>query len=300
MGVRSHDHHHGRAGAASRRPLTIALVLAASYMVAEVVGGLWTGSLALLADAGHMLSDVAALSLSLFAIWVAQRPATPQRTYGYYRAEILAALAHGAALVAVAFYVAFEAVERLGAPTPVMGGPMLVIAVGGLAVNLAALAILAGSRGESMNVRGAWLHVMADAMGSAAAIAAGALVWAFGWLWADPAASLAIAGLVVWSAWKLLADATAVLLEGTPKHIDLDAVHDAIRGLPGVLAVHDLHVWTIASGMVALSCHVTAGDHRNDGKLLAEINSQLSGAFGIDHTTIQIEPEGFEEEGACD
>jgi len=299
-------HEHGSnsrgawAGRAGRRPLLLALGLATTYMAAEVVGGLWTGSLALLADAGHMLSDVASLSLALFALWVAQRPPTPRRTFGYYRAEILAALAHGAALVAVAVFVAVEAVARLQEPRDVLAGPMLAIAAGGLAVNLLSLAILERGRHASLNVRGAWLHVLSDALGSVAAMAAGGLMWAFGWRWADPAASLAISVLVVLSAWHLLAEATGVLLEGAPRHLDVDAVRDAVRGVDRVLGVHDLHVWTIASGLVALSCHVVVKGDPADGAVLEQVNQVLSERFGIDHTTIQVEPEGFDETGPCD
>jgi cobalt-zinc-cadmium efflux system protein len=275
------------------------LALALAYMGAEIVGGLWTGSLALLADAGHMASDSASLVLSLFALWVARRPATPRRSYGYYRAEILAALAQGALLVAVAFAVALEALERFSAPTDVRAAPMLAIAAGGLGVNLVSLAILHRGQAHNLNVRGAFLHVLSDALGSVGAISAAALLWAFSWRWADPAASLAIAVLIVISAWNLLSEATGVLLEGTPAHIDVGRVRDTITGVSGALAVHDLHVWSIASGMVALSCHVVVEGGRDGGKVLSEINRALAAGFAIDHTTIQIEPEGFEENGVC-
>jgi cobalt-zinc-cadmium efflux system protein len=197
-GAPASGHHHGPADPpTTRRKLMLALGLAASYLLAEVIGGWWTGSLALLADAGHMASDVAALSLALFAIWVAQHPADDRWTYGRSRAEILAALAQGVALIAVAGLIAIEAFERIGAPQPVMGGGVLVIASGGLLVNLAALWILGDGHQHSLNVRGAWLHVLSDALGSVGAMVAGLLVWQFGWLWADPAASLAIATLVL-------------------------------------------------------------------------------------------------------
>lgn len=298
----SHDDAPAPPAAASRdqqRRLRLALLLAVAYMGAEVAGGLWTGSLALLADAGHMLSDSAALALSLFALWVAQRPPTPQRSYGYYRAEILAALAHGALLVAVAVGIAVEAFERLGAPPEVRAAPMFAIAAGGLVVNLISLLILRAGAASSLNVRGAFLHVLSDALGSVSAMLAAALLFAFDWRWADPAASLAISILIVVSAWHLLAEATGVLLEGSPRHIDVEAVRDAIRGVPGVEAVHDLHVWSIASGLVALSCHVVAAGGRDAGALIGEVNRALSTRFGIDHTTIQVEPEGFEETGVC-
>jgi cobalt-zinc-cadmium efflux system protein len=268
--------------------------LAASYMLAEIAGGLWTGSLALLADAAHMAADVAALALSLFAFWLARRPASGGRTYGYQRAEILAALANGSALVAVAIGIGLEAVERIGAPSAVRAGPMLAIAVGGLAVNGIGLALLRDGRHDNLNLRGAWLHLLSDALGSAAAIGAGLLILAFDWRMADPLASLAIAVLVIRSAWSLLRETVAVLMEGAPGHIDVDSVREAIRAVPGVESVHDLHVWTITSGRVALSCHVCAGDD-DPGRLLRGIQQRLRAEFGIAHSTVQIEPRGFEE-----
>ena len=290
-----HDHPHHAAG--NTRRLWIALLLAATYMVAEAVGGWLTGSLALLADAGHMLSDVFALSLSLLALHIAQRPATPSRTYGYRRTEILAALAHGVLLLGVALFIWVEAFERLGEPREILGGPMLAIAAGGLAVNLAGLAILSEGRHENLNVRGAWLHVLSDALGSLGAITAAALIWQFGWSWADTAASVLIGGLVIHSSWALLRETVDVLMEAAPSHIDVEQVRGAIAELPGVRDVHDLHVWTITSGMVSLSGHVVAKDGADSGALLQEICDHLHRRFGIDHPTIQIEPPGFEEPG---
>jgi cobalt-zinc-cadmium efflux system protein len=288
--------HVRRAGREGR--LAVVLVLAAAYMVAEIVGGLWTGSLALLADAGHMGADVASLALSLFAAWLARRPAHPGRTYGYLRAEILAALANGAALVAVAAGVALEALERLRAPSAVDALPMLAIAAGGLAVNVTGLLLLREGRDESLNLRGAWLHLASDALGSAAAIAAGLLILAFGWLAADPLASLAIAALVVRSAFGLLRETVSVLMEGAPAHIDVDRVRDAIRAVPGVASVHDLHVWTITSGLVALSCHVRAEDGAPHTRVLRAVQAALREGFAIGHSTIQVEPGDFEEPDA--
>jgi cobalt-zinc-cadmium efflux system protein len=292
-----HEHaaHGDRSG--HQRRLTLTLALAATYMVAEVVGGLWTGSLALLADAGHMLSDVVALTLSVMALRLAQRPATPQQTYGHYRTEILAAVAHGLLLVGVAVYVFGEAFERMGSPNEILGGPMLAIAAGGLAVNLVGLSILHAGSKDNLNVRGAWLHVLSDALGSAGAIVAGALIWGFGWVWADPAASILIGVLVVRSAWTLLREATAVLMEWAPSHIDVAEVERSMAKLPGVLAVHDLHVWTISSGLVALSGHVVAADGRDKGTLLKEVLGLLHDRFHISHSTIQIESEDFDEPG---
>lgn len=286
-------HSHGPAPRSASRRLALALALAAVYLVAEIVGGVWTGSLALLADAGHMASDVAALSLALFAAWVAARPANDRWTYGRARAEILAALAQGVALVAVALLVAFEAVERLGAPAPVMGGGVLAIASGGLLVNLAALAILGDGHEHSLNVRGAWLHVLSDALGSVGAMTAGLLVWQFGWLWADPAASLAIAGLVLFSAWHLIREAVDVLMEAVPRGLELDAVRRTLASLAGVRSVHDLHVWTLGQGRIALSCHLVVARVEGSQALLTEAYAQLGGDHGIDHATIQIEPESM-------
>lgn len=289
--------HGGRATQSNQTRLTIALCLAATYMVAEIVGGLLTGSLALLADAGHMLSDVAALALSLVAMRIAQRPATPNRTYGYLRTEILAALIQGVLLVAVSVFIFIEAIDRLRDPREVLGGPMLLIAIGGLAVNLIGLAILNAGRRENLNVRGAWLHVMSDALGSLGAIIAGAAIYTMGWRWADPAASLVICLLVVYSSWSLLREAVDVLMEAAPPHIDVDRVREAIVELPGVQAVHDLHVWTITSGMVSLSGHVVAKDGADTGALLQRVCDRLHQSFGIDHSTIQIESEDFREPG---
>ena len=264
-------------------------------MVAEVVAGWLTNSLALLADAGHMLSDVAALGLTLFAMWVARRPATATRTFGYYRAEILAALANGATLVAVAVYVFVEAWQRLREPPAVLGGQMLAVATGGLVVNVVGLWVLRGSRSESLNVRGAWLHVLGDALGSLGAIASGALIWAFGWNWADPVASVVIGLLILYSSWELIKDSVSVLMESVPGNVDLDAIRAALRGIEGVEEVHELHVWSISSGMVSLSCHLLVrAPFARDGVALAEARSRLAASFGIHHVTIQVEPAACE------
>lgn len=294
----SHDHGHRHERSGNRKRLALTLALAAGYTVAEVVGGLLTNSLALLADAGHMLSDVAALGLSLFAIWVAERPPTLRRTYGYYRAEILAALANGAALIAVSLFIFVEAYHRFRQPPEVMGPAMLGVAAGGLVVNLIGLWLLHGGRGESLNVHGAWLHVLTDALGSVGAIVAAILIWAFGWAWADPVASVLIGLLVIYSSWQLLAESVAVLMESVPRGIDVDEVHRAIKAVPGVLAVHDLHVWTITTGLDCLSAHVVTAEGQPHATLLKTLRDTLHEKFGIDHLTIQIEPEGFEEKGA--
>lgn len=288
----SHGHSHGPAdgsGAGHQKRLALALVLSALYMVAEAVGGVLTGSLALLADAGHMLSDVAALGLSLFAIWIAQRPPNSRRTYGYHRTEILAALANGATLVALSVYVLFEAWQRFREPTEVEAPWMMAIAAGGLLINLIGLQILSGGRKDNLNVRGAWLHVLTDALGSAQAMLAGGLIWAFGWSWADPLASVLIALLVIYSSWSLLKEAVGVLMEGVPAHIDVDAVRSTLAGIPGVSSVHDLHVWTITSGREALSAHLVVEEEKAQRALLLQVRKVLHDRFGIHHVTVQVE-----------
>jgi cobalt-zinc-cadmium efflux system protein len=293
-----HSHSHSHTGGGSRTRLTWVLGLIIAYMVAEAVGGWLTGSLALLADAGHMLSDAAALGLSVFAMSMSRRPRTSKRTYGYHRLEILAALANGATLVAISILVLIEAFRRFGRPEVVDAPGMMGIAAGGLVVNLVALWILHQGRDENLNMRGAWLHVLTDALGSVQAIAAGALIWGFGWQWADPVASVLIALLVVYSAWSLLKEATGVLMEGAPAHIDVDQVHEAMADVSGVLEVHDLHVWTITSGMESLSAHVVVEDHRFDCDVLSEIRAKLHERFGIHHITVQMETAKFEEHPA--
>jgi cobalt-zinc-cadmium efflux system protein len=299
-GHHHHGHHHHGHGAgegrrANQRRLKMVLALVLLYMFAEVVGGILTNSLALIADAGHMLSDAAALGLSIFAIQMSQRPPTARRTYGYYRTEILAALANGATLVAISVFIFYEAIRRLGSPPEVQGGLVMIIATGGLLVNLAGLWILHAGKDESLNVRGAWLHVLSDALGSVGVIVAGTMIWAFGWFWADPVVSMVIAALVLYSAWALVRESVGVLMEEAPGHIDVDEVRDAMIAIPGVIAVSDLHVWTITSGIVSLSAHVAIDEGRGYREMLAEIRTVLYDRFGIDHQTIQLEPEGFEK-----
>jgi cobalt-zinc-cadmium efflux system protein len=254
-----------------------------------------------------MLSDAAALGLALFASWVASRPSDQRWTYGRARAEILAALVQGVALVVVALLVVREAVERFAEPAAVAGPAMLAIATGGLLVNLICLRVLSSGRQESLNVRGAWLHVLSDALGSVGAMTAGALVWAYGWQWADPAASLVICGLVLSSAWHLLRETVDILMEAAPRDVDVEELRGALGSLAPVRSVHDLHVWTVGSGQVALSCHLVVPDARNASSLLHETYQLLWRRFGIDHATIQVESEDFADEtpqsicrGACD
>jgi cobalt-zinc-cadmium efflux system protein len=293
-----HEEHHTARRTQDRQRLRLVLALVTAYMIAEGLGGWWTNSLALLADAGHMLSDVAALALSLFAMWMAKKPATPHRTYGYYRAEILAALLNGATLIAIAIFITVEAVRRLQAPPDVQGGWMMAIAVGGLLVNLLGLVLLGKDTHESLNMRGAWLHMLSDTIGSIGAILAGGLIWVWQWHWVDPVTSVLISGLVLFSSWALLKETVAVLMEGTPGHIDVDTVHQAIRALPGVHSVHDLHIWTITSGLIALSAHVRI-EEKSQHTLLKDVRQVLYEQFGIRHSTIQIEHEEQEDETKC-
>jgi cobalt-zinc-cadmium efflux system protein len=290
-----HSHSHGRAER-SRRSLSIVLVLTAVYMLAEAFGGWMTGSLALLADAGHMLTDVAALALALIAVWFASRPATSSKTFGYYRLEILAALINGVALVLISFLIFFEAYKRWAHPPQVKSGLMILIATGGLVINLICAWLLHGDHKDDLNMRGARLHIIGDALGSVGAILAGALMWLLGWYAADPLFSSLIGLLIVWSSWHLIRESTNVLLEGTPAHINLAAVEDVILHTDGVTNVHDLHIWTITSGREALSAHVIHVETISQAELLKELRAKLHDSFGVDHLTIQMETPDFEDE----
>ncbi len=278
---------HRPARAAGTRALAWVLALTLAFAAVEVVGGLLSGALVLLADATHMLTDAGAVGLSLFAAWIARRPATPEKSYGYYRLEILAALVNGATLVAVTVWIVVAAIGRLRHPQPVESGLLLVVAAVGLAANVVAVALLHRARGESLNLRGAYLHVLSDVLGSLAAIGAGVVIRLTGWYAADPLLSIALAVLILVSALRLMGEAVDVLLEATPAHVSVAALGEAIGAVPGVSAVHDLHVWTVSSGMVAMSAHAVAAasDHQ---RVLEEID-RLARGFGIQHVTIQVE-----------
>ena len=288
-------HRHLHASDSGRR-LSMVLGLTALYMIAEVIGGWWTGSLALLADAGHMLTDVAALTLALIAARFGARPATSSKTFGYHRLEILAALINGVVLVVISLLILYEVSQRWFAPPAIRGGPVMLVASGGLLINLLCAWILHRPQEVDLNIRGAWLHVLSDALGSLGAIAAGAAISWYGWYFADPLFSVFIALLIVWSSWTLIRESTNVLLEGTPSHINLAAVEDSILETQGVEAVHDLHVWTITSGREALSAHVIHGESVSQPELLKELRSKLHDRFGVDHLTIQMETQEFEDE----
>jgi cobalt-zinc-cadmium efflux system protein len=283
------DEHTHRS--ANRRALTIALALTSGFMVAEVVGGLLTGSLALLADAGHMLSDAFSLALALFAVWLAGRPATPQRSFGYQRAEILAALANGLSLVAISIWIFVEAYRRLDDPPEILAGWLLVIALVGLVVNVAAAIVLRRGEGESLNVSAAMRHVLADLAGSVGVMVAALVILITGWRYADPLVSVLIGLLVLASAWPVLRDSIRILLEASPRGIDPDEVGRRMAGVPGVKEVHDLHVWTITSGFPALSAHVLVGSGDDCHARRRELERLLRDRFGIEHTTLQVDHE---------
>jgi len=267
----------------------VVFALSASFMVVQVVVGWWTNSLALLADAAHLFVDAVGVGLSLLAVWFAERPATSEKTYGYYRVEILAALVNGVVLCVLAIAILVEAWERLRVPHEVSAGPVLVVAVAGLGVNLLAAWLLHAGAGESLNVRGAYLEVLGDALSSAAVIVAAAVILVTGWTTADALASAAIGFLILPRTLALLKQAVNVLLEGVPAHLDLGEIETALRGVPGVKRVHDLHVWTLTSGREAMSAHVEVEPGTRPDRILDELHVVLHARFGIDHTTIQVE-----------
>ncbi len=284
-----HGHAHAHAHAASRQRLAVVLGLSGVYLGIEVAAGILTRSLALLADAGHMLTDVVGLVLALAAMKFAERPPSPRRTYGYHRVEILAAATNGLALLAVAGYILREAWHRLRSPEPIASGEVLAVAAVGLLVNVTgALLLRAGSR-SSLNLRGAYNEVLADALSSAGVIAGAGVILATGWYWVDPAVAIAIAFFVLPRTFSLLREALQVLLEGTPPDVDLAALRAAMEGVPGVKAVHDLHVWTLTSGVHALSAHAILSHGAVHGEVLTALRARVSDGFPISHVTVQIE-----------
>jgi cobalt-zinc-cadmium efflux system protein len=277
---------HG-AGATTRR-LRWALALTATFMAAEVVGGLISNSLALLADAGHMLTDAAALGLSLFVAWFSHQPATQAKTYGYLRWEILAAFINGSVLLLVSAWIIWEALLRLRTPEPVDGGLMLAVAALGLLVNVAAAAVLHPVSQDNLNVRGAYLHVLGDLLGSVGTLLAALLVGVSGWAAADPIASLVVTAIVMRSAWRLVRESVDVLLESVPTHISPAAVRTQIEAIPGVESVHDLHIWSVSSGMVAMSAHAVVREPERHQHVLEHVHDAMQ-LFGIQHVTVQLE-----------
>jgi cobalt-zinc-cadmium efflux system protein len=291
----AHDHVHGRL--ADRRRLAAALVVTTVILVAEAVGGWLAHSLALLSDAGHMFSDVVAQALSLAALVIAARPADARRTYGWHRVEILAALGNGLALVVLAVFIVWEGWRRLHAPVVVDTRLMMPIAAVGLVANIGGVWLLHGA--HSLNVRGAYLHVLGDTLSSVAVLAGGAIMFfAHGMYWLDPALSIAIGLFIAYSSYALVRDAVDVLLEAVPRDVDLAGVTHAIDKMAAVVAVHDLHIWTITSGLLALSAHIVVRqtDHAERDLLINEIKRVLAERYKISHTTLQIESESYEHE----
>jgi cobalt-zinc-cadmium efflux system protein len=281
----SHGHQHH----ASRRRLAVVLALTSAFLAVEVVAGFLTGSLALIADAGHMLTDVAGLVLALAAMKFAERRPSPRRTYGYHRVEILAALTNALVLAGVAGYILAEAWERFRTPHPVRSLPVLAVAAVGLLVNLAGALLLARGSRASLNVRGAYNEVLADALSSLGVIAGAGVIAATGWFWVDPLVAVGIAVFVIPRTWALLREAVHVLLEGTPREVDIDALRAAMEGVPGVKAVHDLHVWTLTSGVHALSVHAILREGAAHGQVLSALRTKVTDGFPIRHVTVQLE-----------
>jgi len=284
-------HERETHGSRHKRGLRTAFALTAAFLVVEAAAGILTGSLSLLADAAHMMVDAGGLLLSLIAVWFAERPATPEKTYGYYRVEILAALVNGVVLCVLAVAILIKAYERLWHPVPVPGGPVMAVAVVGLAINLVNARLLHAGAAESLNVRGAYLEVLGDAASSAAVIAAGGVILLTGWTAADPIASAAIALVILPRTWTLLRQAVNVLLEAAPAHLDVTQIEAALLGAAGVRRVHDLHVWTLTSGREAMSAHVVVAPDAATDRILDELHVILHARFGIDHTTLQVEKE---------
>lgn len=283
-----HNHAPSAAGK-NKRNLTTVFGLTTLYLVAEVVGGLWTGSLALLADAGHMLTDVAGLGLALLAIKFAERPASPERTYGYYRVEILAALTNAVVLISISLYILYEAYERFRNPPEVQSGTMLLVAGIGLAVNIAGIFILRAGSTESLNMKGAYFEVLSDMLTSIGVIIAAVIMLTTGWYYADPLISAGIGLFILPRTWLLLRDAVGVLLEGTPSDVNLTAVREGVASVAGVAGIHDLHVWSLTSGINAMSVHAVLAEGAAHDDVLTRVRQHVTSNFKINHVTVQVE-----------
>lgn len=286
-----HHHHHDHTREGNRKGLTIALVITAGIMFLEFFGGLFTNSLALLSDSGHMLSDTSALLLSLVAFWFANKPASSNKTYGYYRFEILAALFNGVTLFVIAGIIIWEAYDRFIHPPTVASGSMMVIASVGLLANIISAWSLMrkGDVKNNVNLRSAYLHILGDALGSLGAIVAGLLMYLFSWYIADPIISVLVALLILKGAWGVIKHTVHILMEGTPITVDQHKVNSALEEIDGVINVHDLHIWTITSGLDSLSCHLLVEDDKDCQEILQQAINIIKEKFKIEHTTIQIE-----------
>lgn len=287
-----HDDHDDGGRGASQKAMLLVVLLLAVYLVVELIGGLWANSLALLADAGHMFTDIAALLMSVVAMWLAGRPPTARRSFGFHRLEILAALMNSSLLIVLTGGLLFEAARRIQHPSTVVGIKLMAIAMGGLVVNGLGAWILARCHHDGLNSRGALLHVLSDAAGSFGSVVAGFLIWRFGWNLADPVVSALIAVLILRSAWGLVGESVDILLQNTPAYLDPAEIVHSIESLPGVLNSHDLHIWTLTSGMVSLTCHVEVVDESACMTILQEIKALLLERFRIDHATLQLESAG--------
>ena len=291
------SNHDNTLSPASRNKKKLLLVLSFStlYLIAEVIGGFLTGSLALLADAGHMLTDVGGLGLALIAIKLAERKASPTKTYGYYRAEIMAALANGVVLIGISLYILYEAYHRFLNPPVVESRSMLIVAFIGLLVNLAGMYILRKGSKESLNMKGAYFEVLSDMLTSIGVIIAGIIMWTTGWYYADPIISAGIGLFIFPRTWKLIKEATGVLLEGTPSDVNLEELRKEMKLIEGVESVHDLHVWSLTSGMNAMSAHVVVNDGLMNNAMVEKIDNIVTSKFKISHTTFQLEEIQYNE-----
>jgi len=292
----NHHHEASHLTATGSRPLKIALAIVLTVMVAEVIGGIMSGSLALLGDAGHMLVDALALGLSLFALTIARRPATPTRTYGYHRVEIMAALANGTILILVSIYIFYEAYQRALEPPPVQAPLMLLVATVGLIANLAGILLLRKSSRRNLNLRAAFWHIVGDTISSVGVIVGGIIIAITGWYIVDPIIAVFIGGIILWGAARLVSESVDILLEAVPRHIDVEKVIATIKSISGVDEVHDMHVWTITSGMHALSAHLLITDQMvsKSAEIVETVNQDLARYFNITHTTLQLECEKCE------
>ncbi len=288
-------HNHGRSPETTGRVLTLALGVTLLLMAVEAVGGWLTGSLALLADAGHLLVDIGSLGIAMIAGWVAARPATAEMSYGYRRAEILGAVTNSVALWAVAAAIVYEAIQRLRVPHSISAPGMLAVAVVGLAGNLVSSALLASRREENLNVRAAFWHVLADAAAAVGTIGASLVILVTGWTQADAVVSFGVAGLVLAGSWPLLHEAVEILMEGAPRGVSLTEVEKAMYTVPGVCGVHDLHIWSLTMGVGAVSGHVLVTDLAESQRVLWDLGTLLSARFGLGHVTLQVETEEFSE-----
>ncbi len=290
----SHGHVTSAAGK-NKKNLAIVFGLTAFYLIVEVIGGLWTGSLALLADAGHMLTDVAGVGLALLAIWFAEKPASPERTYGYYRVEILAAMTNAVVLILISLYILYEAYERFRNPPEVQSGWMIGVAAIGLVVNIVGMFILRAGSEESLNMKGAYFEVLSDALTSIGVIIAGIIMLTTGWYYADPIISAGIGLFILPRTWSLLKDAVGVLIEGTPADVDLPKLRESLEKIEGVAGIHDLHVWSLTSGVNAMSVHAILTEDDQHDAVMKRVHENVTENFKISHVTVQTECQGYAE-----